>query len=113
MCVIERERDCDVSMVCALHGSPTICRVNIREGDTSSGQELMPYLQPVPPQVKWLFCRLEQRSFSTAEFMAAHPTLQPFTFSLFQSLWYSSVHTAYMEHLGRAACVCVCDIARV
>ena len=49
VCVIERE-DCDVSMVCALHGSPTICRVNIREGVTSSGQELMPYLQPVPLQ---------------------------------------------------------------
>ena len=57
--------------------------------------------------MKWLFCRLEQKSFSTAEFMAAHPTLQPFTFSLFQSLWDSSVHTAYMEHLGRAGCVCV------
>ena len=45
-------------------------------------------------------CRLDQRTFSTAEFLSAHPSLQTFTFSLAQSQWDSSVHTAYMEALG-------------
>ena len=48
-----------------------------------------------------VLCRLAQRTFSTAEFLKTHPTLQPFTFCLFQSQWDSSVHTAYMEDLGR------------
>ena len=54
-----------------------------------------------PVNVLVVLCRLAQRTFSTAEFLKTHPTLQPFTFSLFQSQWDSSVHTAYMEDLGR------------
>ena len=53
------------------------------------------------PTVCVVLCRLAQRTFSTAEFLKTHPTVQPFTFSLFQSQWDSSVHTAYMEDLGR------------
>ena len=46
--------------------------------------------------------RLDQRTFSTADLLAAQPGLQPFTFNLFQSLWDNTVHTAYMEALGTA-----------
>ena len=54
-----------------------------------------------PLKVCVVLCRLAQRTFSTAEFLKTHPTVQPFTFCLFQSQWDSSVHTAYMEDLGR------------
>jgi large subunit ribosomal protein L38 len=98
--------------------------LNISGGAVSSGEEVVPYLQPVPPQgsglhrlVFTLYTHsspitvddslinqsgeswLDQRTFSMAEFLSACPSLQPFTFSLFQSLWDSSVHTAYIEDL--------------
>ena len=47
-----------------------------------------------------VICRLERRTFSTAEFLSGHPDLQPFTFNLFQSPWNTSVHTVFMEDLG-------------
>ena len=52
------------------------------------------------PWILDLCCRLEHRTFSTAEFLSGHPDLQPFTFHLFQSLWDTSVHTVFMEDLG-------------
>jgi large subunit ribosomal protein L38 len=97
--------------------------VNIVGGEMTSGHEVVPYLQPVPPRGTGLHRHvfslythpspihvdttrmnsggtwLDQRTFSTADFLAAQPSLQPFTFNLFQSLWDNSVHTAYMESL--------------
>ncbi|XP_011410353.2 PREDICTED: 39S ribosomal protein L38, mitochondrial-like [Amphimedon queenslandica] len=98
---------------------------NIPAGEgIQSGDTLTPYLPPIPPQgtgvhriifslfqhketlsfesLKRTGSWLDERSFSTHQLLSSHPTLSPFTFCFFQTIWDQSVQKTYHNTLGMA-----------
>ncbi len=53
---------------------------------------------------------LDQRTFSTSDFIKKFPQVEPFSFAMFQSQWDESVQHMFSDVLGMVCvCVCVCS----